>query len=229
MNIATVLRYDDLKVENSPWNKRYYILEDFLLLANKYNVGLTAITTEHSFEKIAECCDGLIITGSSTNIDPTYYGKPAFETPEPVDEYALDAKLIKYFIDHGKPIFGVCGGHQALNVFLGGTLKKLDDFIAHREEDAFSHEISIKKDSFVYDVFGSERARVNCYHSWEIDKLAPALEVVARSDDGVIEAVESKELKVFATQWHPEQSFHTGDPIENKFFENFLKCCESAK
>ena len=229
MNIATVLRYCDLKAENSVWNKRYYILEDYFLMAEKYKIGLTAISSAYSFEKVADNCDGLIITGSATNIDPTYYGRPALEKPEEVDEYALDAKLIKYFIDHGKPIFGVCGGLQALNVFLGGTLKKLDNSAAHREDRAFSHEINIKKGSFVYDVFGSERARVNCYHGWEIDDLAPALEVVARTDDGVIEAVESKELKLFATQWHPELSFHTGNPIENKFFENFLKCCEGIK
>lgn len=75
-------------------------------------------------------------------------------------------------------------------------------------------------------MFKSERATVNTYHGWEIGKLAPGLDVVAKSADGVIEAVECKEKKIFATQWHPEQSFHTGDAIENKFIENFIECCK---
>lgn len=226
MNIATVLRYCDLKIANSVWNERSFIMQDYLTFAHKYGIGLTAITTEHDFERVCNSCDGLILTGSATNINPVYYGGEPFENCDDVDEYALDSKLIRYFIERKKPIFGVCGGMQEINVYLGGTLKRLDNHVAHREESAFSHEINIKRDSFVYDVFKSERARVNCYHSWELDKVAPTLDIVATTDDGVIEAVESKDLKLFATQWHPEQSFRKENSIETKFFENFLKCCE---
>ncbi len=229
MNLATVLRYADLGNPSSVWNYRYYIMHDYQLMAVKYGIGLNAIMTEHDFERICHECDGLIITGSATNIDPRYYGMPPFEKPEPVDEYALDAKLMNFFIKEKKPIFGICGGIQALNVCLGGTLKKLDDPVGHKNGDANSHVINIKEGSFVHDVFGSTTATVNCYHGWELDKVAPALDVVARTEDGVIEAVENKEMKLFATQWHPEQSFHTGDPIENKFFENFIKCCEANR
>ena len=144
-------------------------------------------------------------------------------------EYALDAKLMKYFYERNKPIFGICGGHQAINVFLGGTLKKVDDPVAHENGDEKRHIIDIKEGSFVHDVFGKTEAMVNCYHAWEIDDLAPDLDAVARTRDGVIEAIEWKEKNIYATQWHPEQSFHTGDPIENKFFENFLKRCEESR
>ena len=222
MNFATLLRYNNLN-KNCPWDERFYILKDYITFAEKYKIGLHAIMNEYCSEEILYKCDGLIIPGSGTNIDPTYYGGEPLSHPEPVDEYALDAKMMEYFISKGKPILGICGGLQAINVFLGGTLKKVDFPEKHGNT---THKIEIVKDSFVYDVFKSTEAVVNSYHGWEIDCLAPGLSVVAKSEDGVIEAVEWKEKKIFATQWHPEQSFHTGDAIENGFIENFIKCCE---
>ena len=103
-----------------------------------------------------------------------------------------------------------------------GTIKLVDDLPHHYDVGEKDHWIDITEGSFVQDVFGAPAAVVNSYHSWEIGRLAPELEVAARSRDGVIEAVECRERNVFATQWHPEQSFHTGDPLEHKFIENFL-------
>ncbi len=225
MNIATTLRYVDLQ-KGDAWDHRYYTMHDYTLMANKYNIGLTAVMTEYDIEKVCENCDGLIIPGSSNPVNPEYYGKPALPEPLVVDEYALDAKLIKFFLERNKPIFGVCGGHQELNIYFGGTIREIPVKKSHLDK---THTIDIKENSFVYDVFKSSKATVNTYHEWEIEKLAPCLEVVATSPDGIIEAVECKEKKVFATQWHPEQSFHTGDPIENKFFENFIRLCEQSK
>ena len=224
MNIATTLRYCDLKSPDA-WSYRYYIMHDYMLMAQKYGIGMCAVMTEYDCERIAEQCSGLIIPGSGTNINPKYYGGE--DKPEIVDEYALDAKLIKCFLEKGKPIFGVCGGHQELNIYFGGTIRKVATGVSHSGE-GLKHNITIEKGSFVYDVFGTEKAETNTFHGWEIGELAPDLRAVAWSEDGVIEAVENKTLKVFATQWHPEQSFHTGDPIENKFFENFLELCKSV-
>ena len=225
MNFATLLRY--VKLENNDvWDHRYYALNTYYLFAEKYKVGMSAIYNEYDFEKICERCDGFFLPGSGTNINPEYYGKPPFETPEPVDEYALDSKLIEYFINHNKPIFIICGGLQAINVFMGGTLKRVDDVDAHQNYEKANHIIEIKEGSFVYDVFQSKEAHINSYHIWEIDKLAPGLEAVAWTKDGVIEAVENKEMRIYATQWHPELSFDVyEDPVENKFIENFINLC----
>ena len=108
MNFATLLRY--VKLENNDvWDHRYYALNTYYIFSEKYKVGMTAIYNEYDFEKICERCDGFILPGSGTNIDPSYYGKPPFEKSEPVDEYALDSKLIEYFIDHNKPILASVG------------------------------------------------------------------------------------------------------------------------
>jgi len=236
MNIATVLRYVQLSGDNI-WTQRYYIMHDYMLMANKYKFGLQAIMTEYDIDRVCKNCDGLIITGSGTNIDPKYYGMPGTIEPPVVDEYALDSKLMEYFHERKKPIFGVCGGHQAINIFFGGTIKKLDDPQSHSHKAVIgsntieepAHIVDITEGSFVHDVFGKKEYLVNSHHGWEIGRLASDLEAVAVTRDGVIEAVENREKKIFATQWHPEQSFHRGDATEHKFFENFLRLCEESR
>ena len=231
MNVATILRYLDTKA-NGYWDQRYYIMNDYKLLANKYGVGMMAIMSEEAIPAAVAACDGLFVPGSGKNVDPAYYGGAPLDPPNVVDEYALDSKIIRAFYEAGKPIFGICGGQQAINVFFGGTLAKVPDLDAHYDKETATHMINVAPDSFVMDVFGKPRVLVNSHHSWRIDRLAPNFTVAATTDDGVIEAIEWKEAGVFATLWHPEQTFHRGaplDPIEHKFIENFLARCEAAR
>ena len=226
MNIATLLRYADFGNPDSPWNYRYYIMHDYEIMARELGVGLCAIMTLLDFEKIADQCDGLIVPGTGTNCCPSYYGEPPMDPPPVIDEYGFDSKIIDYFVKHNKPIFGVCGGHQWLNIYFGGTLYNMSDVDSHHNGEKRQHEITITPGSFVHDVFKSEKAITNSYHGQALGKLAPELKAVAVTSDGVIEAVENKERRIFATQWHPEQSFHVDKyAIEKKFFENFLECC----
>ena len=224
MKIATLLREMDMPTPGA-FSHRFYIMADYYNMAMECGFELVGIMTGMDCEKICDECDGLIVPGSGKDIDPKYYGGEPMDPPQQIDEYALDAKIIDIFVKKGKPIFGVCGGLQDLNIYLGGSIGKID-YDPHQDEKKY-HTITVSKDSFVYDVFGSDEAFVNSYHRWAIDRLAPSLTVVARcKSDGVIEAVEDKERSIFATQWHPEQSYHTGDPIEKRFFENFLECCK---
>ncbi len=225
MVLATVLRYIDVK-EGGPWDYRYYIPHDFKLMADKYGVGLAAVMSDSEIEETCRNCDGLIIPGSTSDINPAYYGQPSDDFSQPVDEYALDKKLIDFFIEKKKPILGICAGLQELNIYFGGSIKKIDNGVQHCSKGLLKHPISIKENSFVYDVFGSCEATVNTFHYWHIDKLADCLKAVAFSEDGIIEAVECRGKKVFATQWHPELSYHADDSIENRLFENFIKFCE---
>ena len=109
---------------------------------------------------------------------------------------------------------------------MGGSLKLVEDVDAHQNYEKSNHVIEIKEGSFVYDVFKTRETLINSYHSWAIDKLAPGLEAVAWTKDGIIEAVESKDKRIFATQWHPELSFEAfPNETENKFIENFINLC----
>ena len=229
MMLATLLRYADMK-KGKVWDKHYMIGNAYHTIGERFGVGVVAIMSEAAIEETVKLCDGFLLPGSSINIDPTYWGGEPFDPPEMMDEYAFDRKVIEAFMKEGKPIFGICGGIQGLNVYFGGSLKHVEDVDAHRNGESRSHEIRIEKDSFVYDVFGTDRAKVNCHHSWELDRVAPNLRVVATTDDGVIEAVEDRERHIYATQWHPELSMDGLAPeIEQQFFRNFLRVCEECK
>ena len=229
MNIAIALRYMSMGNPEAVWNVRWMCAEDYMHLAKKYGIGVVAVMSEEAIESIGACCDGLIIPGSATDIPPKYYNGAPLENDPPVDEYALDSALTKYFFEAGKPILGICGGHQALNVFFGGKIRRMKDSKAHENDAEHAHEINVERASFIYDVFGAERARVNSYHAWELDGLAPDLSAVATTDDGVIEAIEWKKHNIFATQWHPEISLRKESDAEHVMFANFLRRCEECK
>ena len=249
MLLANLVRYRAGTFKDV-WDGNAVILHSYVAdAANHFGVGLVAVENEIDCEKVCQICDGLIVPGNANNIDPKHYGGVPVDPAPERDEYPLDARVIAAFAAQNKPIFGICGGLQALNVFYGGTLGYVKDLKSepfrsngaeHDEKkeivDAFGHTIAytthminVKKDSFVYDVFGQERVRVNTYHGQAIDRLAEGFSVVATSDDGIIEAVENKEKKIFAVQWHPELAFRTGDEVERKFFENFIRLCRENK
>ena len=227
LNIAVVLRYVDLQKGDS-WDDRWYIMDDFMRMGKEFGVGMVAVMNEEAADSVWKYCDGLIIPGSSTAIDPKYFGGKPLDPPEKVDEYALDAALIRRFYEAGKPIFGVCGGEEALNIYFGGTLSRVPDTFRHDEWKS-RHVIDIAPGSFVHDVFRMEQYEVNSYHGQRADVIAPDFSAAAWTPDGVIEAIEWKEKNIFATQWHPERSFHTGDPIEKRFFSEFFRKCEACK
>ena len=229
MNFAISLRYLNLGVENAVWNTRWCAAEDYMHFAKLYGAGVIAVLSEEAIDSVCSICDGLIIPGSPTDIPPVYYNGAPLEKDPPVDEYALDSALIRRFYETKKPILGICGGHQAINVFFGGSIRRMKDSKAHENDTAHKHEIDIVKGSFVYDMFGSERATVNSYHAWELDRIAPDLKVVATTDDGVAEAIEWKEHNVFATQWHPELALRGERTPEHLLFDNFLAACEKCR
>ena len=229
MNIAISLRYMEMGNPNGVWNRRWYSGEDNMLLGKKYGVGVVAVMSEAAIADVCAACDGLIIPGSATDIPPKYYDGPPLEKDPPVDEFALDSALIKHFYEAGKPILGICGGHQAINVFFGGKMRRMQDSKAHENDTEHKHAIHIVRDSFVFDTFGAETATTNSYHAWETHVIAPDLSVVATTADGVVEALEWKKHNVFATQWHPELSLRAETAPEHAMFENFLRRCERLR
>ena len=221
MKLAILPRIIDLGKEKAPSNQKLYTNCDFEVIAKELGVGLCSILSPYEFEDICEICDGLIIPGSNTKVNPLYYGEEPMSEKQVFDEFALDSKLIDYFVKNDKPILGICAGHQAINIYFGGSIDYItpDKTTSHHRT---VHPIDITPGSFVYDAFGAESAEINSYHFMHINRLGKDLEVVARSKEGVIEAIQHKEKKVFGVQWHPERNFEE----EKKIFENFLDCCK---
>lgn len=223
MKLAILPRYKDLKQEANDFSRLHYVVNNHDIMARENGVGLCAILSPFEFEDICQVCDGLIIPGSSNPVNPSYYGQDPIDIV--YDEFALDVKVIDYFVKNNKPILGICAGIQALNIYFGGDIGRIPAEKNHVYRS--NHSIIIEKDSFVYDAYKSETATVNSYHVMHLEKLGEGLRVVARSEEGIIEAVENKEKRIFGTQWHPERSYHNDDPFGKVIFENFLKHCRN--
>ena len=171
-------------------------------------------------QEILERVDGILFTGSPSNVEPHHYaGTPS--TPGTLHDPHRDAitlPLIPRAVQSGVPVFGVCRGFQEMNVSFGGTLhQKLHEvpgFLNHRDDDTQpleaqygpAHDVTLEPGGLLRALAGVDHVRVNSLHSQGVDRLADNLVVEARAPDGVIEAFRVKDAPRFAVavQWHPE-------------------------
>ena len=126
----------------------------------------------------------------------------------PSQRYNFDRKLIALWLEQGKPILGICLGMQFTNVVSGGTLiqdipSQVGTKVAHRRK---YHRVKIEPASSLAEILGADNAYVYSNHHQAVKNLGKGLRIIARSDDGVIEALE----RVYGgfglfVQWHPEQ------------------------
>lgn len=167
--------------------------------------------------------DGLLVTGSPSNVEPHHYGGPASAagTPHDPDRDATTLPLIRAAIDRGVPVLAICRGLQELNVALGGTLHQRVHELPHRldhraadelpPEEAYApvHPVRLAEGGILARITGRREIMVNSLHGQGIDRLAGGLAVEAEAPDGIIEAVrvEHAPALALAVQWHPEWRF----------------------
>ena len=168
--------------------------------------------------KMINTCDGLLITGGE-DVYPDYYGNIS-DTARcgAIDHYrdSLEFALIDFALKNKMPIFGVCRGHQILNVALGGTLiidipVDYDTSVIHRQNDWKNcyHEVDVVLNSNLYNVSSVTSEIVNSNHHQGIDITGQGLMISSYSKDSLPESIEwaDSEDKGFlmAVQWHPER------------------------
>lgn len=180
--------------------------------------------------------DGLLFTGSPSNVSPGRYGglPPRAGVLQDENRDATTLPLIKAAIDNGTPILCLCRGFQELNVALGGTLHQhirelsgRDDHRASKEaslDEQYgpAHDVNVSEAGLLARIAGSRRFPVNSLHSQGIDRLAPALFADAIAPDGTIEAVCMPGAKgfVLGVQWHPEWRW-AEDAVSRAIFSAF--------
>jgi putative glutamine amidotransferase len=185
-------------------------------------------------KEVAPRLDGLLLTGTPSNLDPKRYGVLVDDAPGPFDPARdeMTAHLIEGMLDLGKPVFGICRGFQELNVAFGGTLRRdmaeHPDLIAHHapSEKSFAeyfehtHPVTLEEGGVLKRAYRRDELDVVSVHYQGVDKLGAGLKVEAKAPDGVIEAIsaEVNGAPVLAVQWHPEWKAHE-NPQSQTFFE----------
>ena len=168
--------------------------------------------------EVAPRLDGVLLTGSPSNIETQRYQDEGGEGPfDPArDEIALS--LVHRMIDAGKPVFGICRGFQEINVALGGTLRRdvsvHPEFLAHHAPDGVSfeamfahrHPVALSTGGRLAAAYDRADLIVNSVHFQGVGELSPQLQIEAWAEDGLIEAYSAtiSGAPVLAVQWHPE-------------------------
>lgn len=184
--------------------------------------------------------DGLLLTGSPSNVEPHQYGGAASIAGTLHDPHRDDTTLplIKKALDAGVPLLALCRGFQEFNVALGGTLHQrvheVPGYRNHKEDPADplekqyepAHFVNLADGGLLRALAGTERVQVNSLHSQGVAKLAAGVTVEALADDGLIEAFRVDAAKAFALaiQWHPEWRVNENE-FSSAIFKAFGDSC----
>ena len=162
--------------------------------------------------------DGLIVPGGGDVTPSLYHAKKQRQTHGSSKKRdLLQINVIRKFAKAGKPIIGLCGGEQHINVAFGGTLKQ------HIGYHTGFRTVKISKSSFLYGTLGGSEAVYHFHHQC-IKKVADGFVVTQRDNsDGEIEAIEHESLPIYGLQWHPESSGSAGLKVGQKFRSICLK------
>jgi putative glutamine amidotransferase len=199
-------------------------------------VLIPALGSEIDLPSLLDACDGLLFTGSASNVEPHHYGGPASVpgTLHDPDRDATTLPLIPRAIAAGLPVLAICRGFQEMNVAYGGTLHQRLHEVAgnldHREDESSpldvqygpAHEVLLEPGGALRKIAGQDRLQVNSLHWQGIQSLGKDLAVEARAPDGVIEAFRVADAANFAlsVQWHPEWQF-AKNPFSSALFAAF--------
>jgi putative glutamine amidotransferase len=193
-------------------------------------------------ETVLGTIDGIMLTGSASNVHPSYYSQEVLDPSLPQDP-ARDQTtlpLIRAAVARGIPLLAICRGFQEMNVALGGSLLQAVQTVAgkmdHRENAGLSmddqygdaHSVAILPGGVLEQILGLPEIRVNSLHGQGIDELAPGLRMEAAAEDGLVEAfsVASAPGFTLALQWHPEWRI-AQNPHSMKMFGAFGDACRA--
>lgn len=159
--------------------------------------------------------DGLVVTGGAFDVDPSLFGADSRHDTVSTKDVRTDFELAvtRGALDLDKPVFGICGGQQLLNVALGGTLIQhipdaIDDALAHEQpnpRDEAGHLVSLVPGTLLHKIAGVDEVAVNSAHHQAVAEVANGTVIDATAPDGVIEGIEVPAHKFcIGVQWHPE-------------------------
>jgi putative glutamine amidotransferase len=206
---------------------------------------IPAIGDKLDIEALLDTIDGLLLTGSPSNVEPYHYnGPPSREgTLHDPDRDATTLPLIREAVRRDMPVLAICRGIQELNVALGGTLhqrigerpggdvhrrgREFKQIMAMTMDERYGpcHPVNLVPDGFFAGLTDATEIMVNSLHGQGIDQPAPSLRVEAVAPDGLVEAVSLPGARfVVGVQWHPEYK-PLDNPISRALFAAFGEAC----
>lgn len=226
-------------------------LHPFHQVGDKYIMGVVdgadavpllipALGDRLASDQLLDSLDGLLITGSPSNVEPRHFNGPPSDpgTEHDPRRDATNLPLIRAAVARGLPVLAICRGFQEMNVVFGGSLhQKLHEvggYQEHREDKALSvdlqygpaHSVSLEPGGWLASWTGLQTAMVNSLHTQGVDRLGDGLIVEARADDGLVEAFRVADAPAFAlaVQWHPEWKVRE-NPFYQAIFTAFGDAC----
>lgn len=206
--IGIILREFAIEVRNAEV-PLYGMRRDIINFLRKYNVNIIGIPVVSRIDDgeelkrvkpIIDMCDGIIFPGGITC---SY----------------LDSDLARYLYEIDKPTLGICLGMQVLGrAFNSNKLEKVGNN-SHASEEEYVHNVKINEKSKLYEILKAKEIKVNSRHNYCIKETG--LDIVAYSDDGIVEAIEDGSKRFFiGVQWHPESL--PDDEYSKKIFDYFI-------
>jgi len=202
---------------------------------------LPALGKHADLKAVLRIADGVLLTGSASNVDAALYGQEiAFpELPQDAARDATTLPLIRALLSRQLPLLAICRGFQEVNVALGGSLHQavhaVPGMLEHREnindpllhQYGPAHRVRLTPGALLSRILGGESEMlVNSLHGQGIARLADGLLVEALADDGLVEAFAVAAMPGFAlgVQWHPEWQVED-NPQSLRLFEAFGQAC----
>ncbi|GAB4209413.1 MAG: gamma-glutamyl-gamma-aminobutyrate hydrolase family protein [Roseiflexaceae bacterium] len=212
---------------------------DAVVAAGGAPLLIPLIEQEEVLRTIYDRLDGLLLAGGG-DIQPHYYGEeplPELGTTDALRDQ-VEIPLVRWAMEDGKPVLGICRGLQVLNVALGGTLyqdipSQIQTDIVHdssytrKDWTYMAHDIALEPGSRLAEILGVTRFGTNSLHHQSLKTVAEPLQPVGWAPDGVVEAVEGRNGQfVIGVQCHPEALQGEADPRWRALFRRFIEQCQ---
>ncbi|MGI9133805.1 MAG: gamma-glutamyl-gamma-aminobutyrate hydrolase family protein [Rhodoferax sp.] len=224
----------------------------YLVLGDKYARAVSEcaaaqpvvfpLVQAHQMGALLEIVDGVMLTGSPSNVHPSHFGEGVADPALPLDPErdALTLELVHACVAQAVPLLGICRGFQEINVALGGSLYQQvqiqPGMMDHREpanrstaeQYAARHKVRLVAGSPLERWAGAAEAQVNSLHGQGVNRLADGLRALAHAPDGLVEAFEVVRAPAFAlaVQWHPEW-LTAQNPFYLALFRAFGDACRA--
>lgn len=220
--------------------RRFYLGRDYSEGVEAYGgvpVGINLIPKAEYIAELVADLDGILLPGSDSDVDPAYFG----EDPHPMlghvvtEKDETDRLVLAEAEKRNIPVFAICYGMQALNVYRGGTLiqdiaSQVKNHVKHQQGLPLarnSHAIRVEKGSLLSRLTkGIGKVSVNSHHHQAVKKVGKNLRATAWASDGIVECIEDtrKGRFIVGVQWHPELSW-ANDTLSARLFEEFVAAC----